>query len=748
MKTRKFSLFSAFLLLGALSAAQAATWRVDAAQADAGAFASLQEALDRAADGDVVLVADGDYEPIALAASRAVAIRSENGPEKTFITGDGSGRCATFTEEDGEPIPLATLEGFTLRGGADSSEEGGGGAFGGRLVRCILRENAAFRGGGASCAILENCLLTANAADLAGGGAVSSELVNCTVAGNRAGGTGGGTAECDLANSIVQGNESPDGADAVAAFAVHSCTAPLLPGEGNTAADARFADPAKGDWSLAADSPCLDAGKAGFGTASRDLAGNARAVGKGIDMGAYERPGSSAGAAAKAAGEVTVAFDPNGGSCTVKRKTFRVGGTYTGLPRASRSGHRFLGWFAAPSGGGSRLTNTSVVTASRKKLYARWTRKVWVEFDPTGGTCSPTRKTYVLGTKFGSAPVPVRSKSIFLGWYTAPTGGSRLRASTIVTLSRTKFYAQWAPAVVVTFDPAGGTCSPARRRYRQGKPYGSFPVPVRPGCIFDGWFTPAGQRIREDAIARAIRPRLVAHWTKAYTVHPVGDSMTYGIRTRTNPLNPRGNSPSVVAKISNQGWRGYLNRSLLPWAQARGSTVIFRGTHGESEYAGNVPHDGFPGETASAYASRHKAAIAVEADIQIVFLGMNDAISISLKGGNYGGYFSSTKSGLAQVLSALGAGNGTPMTIVITEPKVTTLVSERNSAYSASAINSVIAGYINPYVRSRAGSKVKILDIENLFSNRSYTDDGFHLSVSGNQAIATRLDSLIESFWP
>ena len=757
MNTYKLSRFLLLAFLLPVAAARAATWHVDAA-GPAGAVPSLQEALDRAADGDEITVADGVYGPVSLASSKSLLVRSGNGPEKTAIAGGGTGRCATLCDGNGNAARLVTLEGFTLSGGVAASGEGGG-AYGGCFVRCVFEGNAALRGGGAADAILENCLLTGNAAEVAGGGAVGSELVNCTVAGNRAGGTGGGASGCTLANCIVQANESPDGADAVACLAASSCTTPLVAGEGNTAADPCFADADAGDWRLSASSPCIDAGDGAFPAGAFDLAGNARVAGNAVDLGAYESTASARTVSAKVSRAavakdatvrtVTIAFDPNGGTCAVTEKTFEVGAGYIGCPKPVRKNHEFLGWFASPTGGGDRLRRTTLVQATDKKFYARWARVVTVAFDANGGKCSPAKKVLRVGTTYaGQVPRPKRAGYLCLGWYSAPKGDAqRLSGTTVVKATHKKFYARWARAVIVEFNPNGGTCSVAKKRYQVGKAYGSLPVPVRTGYVFLGWRAAGGVDVTESTKATAARTKLKARWQKAYTVHPVGDSMTYGVRTRNNPLL-RNVKPSDVAKISNQGWRGYLRQRLAPWGRNHDRSVLFLGTHPESSWAGNVPHDGYPGERASVYAGNHKSAVAVKADIQIVFLGMNDALAISLKGGNYASYFSGSRDGYARVLSALGAGTTTPLTVLVTEPRVTSLVSEHNAMYDPSAINKVITSYVNPFVRSQAAATVKILDIESFYRTGSYTDDGFHLSVAGNQELSRRLDAVIEDFWP
>jgi putative cofactor-binding repeat protein len=67
------------------------------------------------------------------------------------------------------------------------------------------------------------------------------------------------------------------------------------PGTGNIDADPQFGDPARGDFHLAAGSPCLDAGDPGDRAAGRDVARDPRLLDadldghQTVDMGAYER---------------------------------------------------------------------------------------------------------------------------------------------------------------------------------------------------------------------------------------------------------------------------------------------------------------------------------------------------------------------------------------------------------------------------------------------------------------------------
>lgn len=233
------------------------------------AATNIQDAIDAALDGDLVLVTNGVYSTGGLvvhgditnrvAVTKPITVQSVNGFEATVIQGyqvsgttNGSGavRCAYLV--DG-----ASLIGFTLTNGATSSSGGslspqlqgggaycettnsflkdclivgnaayclGGGVVGGRLTNCELRSNVASvgrvylsGGGGAYRSVLYLCLISSNIVhDLYGGGAMDSTLIDCLIVGNRnfsaAGfGAGGGVRGGVITNCIVIGNQIGSG---------------------------------------------------------------------------------------------------------------------------------------------------------------------------------------------------------------------------------------------------------------------------------------------------------------------------------------------------------------------------------------------------------------------------------------------------------------------------------------------------------------------------------------------------------
>lgn len=69
---------------------------------------------------------------------------------------------------------------------------------------------------------------------------------------------------------------------------------------------------------------------------------------------------------------ITVTLDPNGGTCSSKQLFVTYGAAYGKLPKPTRAGYTFSGWYTAKTGGTKVTAKTVVKTAADHTLYARW----------------------------------------------------------------------------------------------------------------------------------------------------------------------------------------------------------------------------------------------------------------------------------------------------------------------------------------------------------------------------------------
>lgn len=142
-----------------------------------------------------------------------------------------------------------------------------------------------------------------------------------------------------------------------------------------------------------------------------------------------------------------VTFDKNGGNDpTPSSKTVTYGSTYGDLASCTRTGYTFDGWYTAASGGTKVATTTKVAITAAQKLYAHWTPNTYaVTFDANAeGVPPPASKTVTYDSTYGTLPSPARTGYTLSGWYTAASGGTKVEATTKVTITAAqKLYAHW-----------------------------------------------------------------------------------------------------------------------------------------------------------------------------------------------------------------------------------------------------------------------------------------------------------------
>jgi PKD repeat protein len=261
----------------------------------ASASTNIQDAIDAAIPGDLVLVTNGNYQfgeyfvsgvvvPSRVAVNKSLTVASVNGPAVTIIHGRKGGRTSLrgVYLADG-----AILSGFTITNGTANIEQlqgtglgggvycqsaaavvtncvingnqalSGGAVYQGTLHNCVLRNNTAGTGGGAYQAFLASCTVVGNRANSFGGGTFQSQLRHCTVVNNSALSVGGGLFEGTARDCIVYFNSAPTDSNHFGSTLNFSCTVPLPgAGLGNIVSDPQLS----GEFHLSVTSPCRGAG--------------------------------------------------------------------------------------------------------------------------------------------------------------------------------------------------------------------------------------------------------------------------------------------------------------------------------------------------------------------------------------------------------------------------------------------------------------------------------------------------------
>jgi hypothetical protein len=193
------------------------------------AATNIQDAVDLAIKGDVVLVTNGIYRTGGfvkngsnrVAVLKPIQLQSVNGPSVTEIVGERI-RCVYMTNG-------ASLVGFTLSHGYATGSGDGGGAWcqstNCLITNCIITLNyAADAGGGVYQAFLANCLVISNTSGYFGGGASLSVLKTCKVAYNSSQLAGGGISGSFASACAINGNVATSVGGASSQSTLHNCT--------------------------------------------------------------------------------------------------------------------------------------------------------------------------------------------------------------------------------------------------------------------------------------------------------------------------------------------------------------------------------------------------------------------------------------------------------------------------------------------------------------------------------------------
>lgn len=280
--------------------------------------------------------------------------------------------------------------------------------------------------------------------------------------------------------------------------------------------------------------------------------------------------------------QLTITFDPNGGTCATASKEVTYLQTYGTLPTPTRDGHTFDGWYTAASGG-TRITSSSTVNvAADDTLYAHWTIITYtIQYNANGGSGAPSSQTKTWGvdlTLTSSKPTTAKAYTIT---YNA-NGGSVSPSSKSVSCT----FDCWNTnaAGTGTEYASGGkyTANAAATLYAQwtNNKAGTLATPTRTNCIFVGWFTSVngGTQVTADTtISENIT--VYARWQYKIIYNANGGS--------TDDLPDTQIKDHQVNIVLSDMYPDYEGREFKGWATSASSTTAQY--QPSDTYTGNAP---------------------------------------------------------------------------------------------------------------------------------------------------------------
>ncbi len=261
-----------------------------------------------------------------------------------------------------------------------------------------------------------------------------------------------------------------------------------------------------------------------------------------------------------------ITFDPNGGSVKPTYKNVYTYSTYGTLPKPSRKGCTFLGWYTAKSGGVKVVASTETKNTKNRILYARWTYTKYkiTYYLNKGSNNKANPATYTYKTKTFYFKNPSRKGYLFKGWFKDAKFKSKITYIKKGTTGNKTVYAKWsAISYKVVYNANSGKGS---MKASSGLKYDkAFTLRTntftKKGYKFTGWNTKkdgTGKTYADKAKVKNLTAKngatvtLYAQWKKiAYTI-------TYKLYGGTNnKVNPATYTITSAIIFKNPTKKGY-----------------------------------------------------------------------------------------------------------------------------------------------------------------------------------------------
>ena len=149
-----------------------------------------------------------------------------------------------------------------------------------------------------------------------------------------------------------------------------------------------------------------------------------------------------------------VQFNANGGSVDTTSIDVLEDSAIGELPTPTWAGHHFEGWYTDITAG--TQINEYTIPNGNLTYYAHWKDIYNITLNANGGTVDTPSVDVIQGNTIGNLPTPTKTDSVFMGWYTGLTDGTKITSSYQPNAS-IEIYAHWNDNKTITYNANGGT---------------------------------------------------------------------------------------------------------------------------------------------------------------------------------------------------------------------------------------------------------------------------------------------------